>query len=296
MQSKTPHSQKILISSIIVLLLLTGYLQSKHDEAGPPFTERLTLAKRVLLPETALPYLSFGFNNIIADFYWIRSIQDFVAWDGKEGFYLGYFKNITTLDPRFEYPYLFSIFALPQSSKVHKDISSLDAVAAIANRGIKAIPESWQIPFYLATQYHIFTRAYEPAESYLKIAASKKNAPDGVYLVYATFVGKNIAKTANLNNNSEESYNISRELIKVIYNNTSNEMIKKLAGKGIQYEALTQMLQKGIIAYKERFGVYPKNVEAMVQENFIKIPEEFLEGFTISINPNKGSFSIEEKR
>lgn len=279
----------------IFLLVLVSVFQQEHDRLSPPFTEKLKQVKRTLLPEEILPYTSFGFNAVLADFYWIRSIQDFVAWDGKEGFYIGYFKNITALDPRFEYPYLFSIFALPQNTKLTKDISSLDQVAAIAERGIKHIPMSWQIPFYLATQYHIFTKAYEPSESYLKLAASKEGAPDGVYLVYSTFVGRNLTKTKNLLNNPDANLETTRDLIKVIYNNTTNETIKKLAGKGIQYEAVSQMLEKGIIAYKERYKRYPKTIEEMLAVNFIKVPEELLANFTITINPYTGTFTLTEK-
>jgi hypothetical protein len=281
-----------LFGAALSLLIISAVLQGKHDAFSPPFTLKLEMAKRTLLPETILPYVSFGFNNFLADMYWVRAIQDFVAWDGREGFFIGYFKNITKLDPRFEYPYLFSILTVPQGETTNKDRKPLDEIAKIAERGIQAIPTSWQIPFYLGTQYQIFTRSYDPAEKYLAIAAERPNAPDGVYLVYSTYVGRNLVTTGNLNNNKEKQYKLSRELIKVIYNNTDDEIIKSIAEEGYKIEAVTQMLEKGIIAYNERFKRYPVSIEEMEKENFIRLPQDFIETFTIRVNGSDGTFRI----
>jgi hypothetical protein len=277
-------------NTIIVLLLgLSVFFQARHDQLGPPFTTRLKAVRRNLLPPQILPYMSFGFRNIITDYYWISSIQDFVAWNRKEGYFIGYFKNISTLDPKFEYPYLFSILTIPQKERKDlKKVTVLDEIAAISEKGMQAIPTSWQIPFYLGTQYYIFTKAYDPAEHYLAIAATKETAPDGVYLLYSTFVGKGLFTTA-------QKANFEAKLIKTIYNNTDNEIIKKLAGKGIQETYITQLLEKGIIAYNEKYKRYPKTVQEMIDVHFIVLPKELLENFTIEISPRDGSFKIIEK-
>lgn len=276
-------------SLIVMLLGLVVFFQVRHDQLGPPFTTKLKIVRRNLLPHQILPYIHFGFRNIITDYYWISSIQDFVAWNRKEGYFIGYFKNISTLDPKFEYPYLFSILTIPQKDRKDlKNVAVLDEVATIAEKGMTAIPASWQIPFYLGTQYYLFTKAYDPAERYLAIAATKKNAPDGVYLLYSTFVGKGLLTT-------EQKQGFATKLIKTIYNNTDNEIIKKLAGKGIQEATIIQLLEKGIIAYKERFKRYPKTVNEMLAINLIKLPEELLQNFDVEISPRDGSFRITEK-
>jgi len=215
-------------------------------------------------------------------------VQDFTAWDGKNKFYLNYFRNISALDPTFEYPYLFSIVIVP----TNKDVDTLNDIASIAERGIAAIPTSWKIPFYLGTQYFLFTQNYDPAESYLAIAASKKDAPDGVYLVYSTYVAKKAPKRIR----SPEDFETAQNLVKVIYNNTDNETIKKMASKGLQENFINQMLQKGITAYKERYKKYPSGVEDMLAVNFISFPQEFLDAFTIEISQIDGSFGVVERR
>lgn len=282
------------IISLPLLILITLF-QVRYDRLAPPFTTAVPVAQRLFFPSKVLPYLDFGFTNILTDFYWISAVQDLIAWNGTDPFYLNYFRNISTLDPKFEYPYLFSILAVPQIEKTTKDIKVLNDVAVIAQKGIDAIPTSWQIPFYLSTQYYIFTKAYEPAEKYLAIAASREGAPDGVHLVYSSFVGKNIIRTKNLINNPNATSATTQDFIKVIYNNTDNETIKKLASKGIQSEIVNSMLEKGIIAYKEKFKHYPKTVQEMIDVHFISLPEAFLDYFTITINPKNGSFKVIEK-
>ena len=103
---------------------------------------------------------------------------------------------------------------------------------------------SWKIPYYLGTQYYLFTKKYEKSLEYLQIAAEVKDAPPGVYLTYSSFLTKNIVGDK-----------ASQELIKVIFNNTDNETIKKLASIGLQQDIISQLLEKSIAAYKARYGV-----------------------------------------
>lgn len=274
--------------TITALLALAIFFQAHYDTLTPPFTLKVNAVTRDLLSEKILPYITFGFKNSITDMYWLRAVQDFTVWDGKDTYYLNYFKNISALDPTFEYPYLFSILIVPQK----KDVAMLNNVAALAERGITEIPTSWKIPFYLGTQYYIFTKKYEPAEKYLGIAASRKGAPDGVYLNYATFVAKAVPSPIK----SAEDHATALSLVKVIYNNTDNETIKKIAGRGLQENLITQMLEKGIAAYHTRYKHYPVSIDEMTKVHLISLPQELVDNFTIIINKKNGSFTIEEKK
>ena len=222
-----------------------------------PFTTRVKATTRNLIKETTLPYVTFGFKNFITDLYWIRAVQDLISWDGKDLYYLNYFRNMSALDPSFEYPYLFDILVVPQN----KNIDVLNAVGEISDRGIQAIPTSWKIPFYLGTQYYLFTRKYEPAEHYLGVAAKVKGAPEGVYLLYATYAAKKVPSPIH----SEEDRRMVQELVKVIYNNTDNETIKKIALKGLQEAAITQMIEKGVFAYKVKYKKYPTSLNEIIK-------------------------------
>lgn len=285
-----PHLMKKIIPSVIFITLsiLVITFQKNYDARSKSFTTRLTATTRNLIPAKFLPYITFGFTNILTDSYWIRSVQDFTVWNGKDPYYLNYFKNISTLDPTFEYPYLFSILIVPQN----KDVATLSKIAEFADNGIRAIKTSWKIPFYLGTQYYLFTKKYDPAEKYLSIAAKVTGAPDGVFLIYSTFVGRNNP----LHIKSESDFILAKELLKVIYNNTDNETIKEMASKGIEEKFISQMLEKGIIAYKEKYKRYPKTVGEMLAVNFISLPQSFLDAFTVEISGRDGSFRVIERK
>ncbi len=279
-----PITTGVLIVSLVGIIVT---FQKIHDSYNKPFTTKITAQTRNLLPAKFLPYITFGFDNFITDMYWLRAVQDFVAWDGRDPYYLNYFRNISTLDPTFKYPYLFSILIVPQN----KDIVTLNEVARIAENGLKFIPTSWEIPFYLGTQYYLFTKEYTLAESYLERAAKIPGAPDGVFLLYSNFIGRNSPMPVR----GAEDYILAQQLLKVIANNTDNETIKKMAEKGITEKLVTQMLEKGIIAYKERYKRYPRTTQEMINVNFVNLPQEFLENFDVTINQTNGSFMITEK-
>lgn len=284
MKNSTPTSTIATGAIVLALIFLVVIFQKNHDLRSDPFTTKLSAQSHNLLPSEFLPYITFGFGNIITDSYWIRSVQDFVVWDGKDPYYLNYFKNISTLDPTFEYPYLFSILIVPQN----KDVITLNKIAEFADNGIEAISTSWKIPFYLGTQYYLFTKKYDPAEKYLKIAAKVPGAPDGVFLTYSTFAGRN----SPLPIRSDSDFALQKELLKVVYNNTDNETIKKMAAEGIEEKYVSQMLEKGIIAYKEKYKRYPKSVDEMVAVNFVSLSQELLNGFAVKINQKNGSFRV----
>lgn len=271
-----------LIVPIVIFLCFIILIQKAYDKAAPPYSLRLEAVKRDLLPAQVLTYGHFGFKTFLADVYWLRAIQDFVAWDGKELFFLDYFTNISSLDPRFEHPYLFAIWTIPMNKD---DISRLDLVAEVADKGIATIPTSWKIPYHLGTQYYLFTKSYEKAKKYLAIAAEKKDAPAGVYLNYSSFVI-----------NEVKGYRASYDLVKVIYDATTDETLKKILAIGLEKELTNTMLERGILAYKTTVGVYPSSLEDMSERNLISLPQEFSEKFVVSINKKTGAFKIEGRK
>lgn len=265
----------------VVFIIMIMFLQAKHDDLSPKFTLGWKAVKRTLLPEKILPYLSFGFSNMLADYYWIKGVQDFLSWDGKDEAYLNYYKNISALDPQFEYPYLFSILALP----MNYDTEMLKKLTPNAEKGIVSISDGWKIPFYLGAEYYLFTKENQPAEKYIKIAVERNTAPPVAYITYSSLIAKKI-----------QGAKASQELMKVIYNNTDNDVIKKIASAGIETSILNQMLEKGIAVYYAKYKKYPKEVADLEKENFILLSAELKKAYTVVINNNTGSFSIIEKK
>lgn len=275
----TTYIGYILFVLFISVIALSQYA---YDQSAPPYSTKIKTVERDLLPEKMLSYSHFGFSTFLADVYWIRVIQDFVAWDGEDLFFLNYFKNISALDPRFEHPYLFAIWTIPVEKKT---VERLDRVAEVVKRGMEKIPTSWQIPYALGTQYFLATKTYEKAKEYLKIAAENKNAPPGVFLNYSSFVI-----------NEVKGFRASYDLVKVIYDTTTDETLKKILAIGLEKEVINTMLERGILAYKTTEGVYPSDLKQLIEKNYVSLPTAFLEKFSVALNLRTGSFKIEEKK
>jgi hypothetical protein len=254
--------------------------QFQYDANNKPFTHKFEAVNRTLIPAIVLKNLSFGFDAVIADMFWISSIQDLIQWNEKDHFYVQYFDNISTLDPRFEYPYLFGIFVVPTS----KSPTYIDEMATISERGITALPDNWKIPFYLSTKYKALTKDYERASHYLEIAVNRDSAPQVVKDVYQAFK----------KNEQQDKREVSA-MIKVIYDTTDNETIKKLAARGIVINELTTMLEKGIARYKIKYQVFPKSLSELERVNYVLIPVAVKDAFDVVISED-GGFKIVEKK
>jgi hypothetical protein len=280
------NSLKTILSSILILFLLCTVIvaQVGYDKSSGSFEAqnfRFVVRAKTLLPPQVVKHLSFGFNTALADYYWISAIQDFTGWNYVDDFYINYFKNITTLDPKFSYPYLFAIFSVPNE----KDPESLEKILPVATLGMETFKDNWEIPFYLGTAYNLYQKNTERTEHYLSIAVSKPSAPPLVSTVYSGFVTKKL---------------IGRDgriaLMEVIRDTTKNETLKTLVAKGVLVEEISKMLEQGILAYKAKYKRYPRTIEELAKDNLIVNAQGVGTLFDVRINSQTGTFQLVEKK
>jgi hypothetical protein len=227
---------------------------------------------------------SFGFKNVLADLYWVKAIQDFSVWDGTDPFYAQEYKNIATLDPKFPYPYLLGILTF--TSKGKKEV--LEQIEPITTIGMQALPNEWEIPFYLGTGFQL-VKAPEKALPYLKIASEKNDSPDLVKKAYKNYFTQTITGT-------KPNGEINNDLIKTIYDTTKSETTKKIIEEGVMSSTLTEVLQSLAKKYKNNYGTYPKSVEDLAEKNMIQFTPQLKEKFTIVINQYTGTVTITPKK
>ena len=145
---------------VIVILGLAGtvtisrLLDSRRPKLNPAYEE-----ESLYLNGNTAKRLSLGFNGVVADWYWMRSLQ-YVGrkvLDSKQGPLLYNLRDLnlkllaplldttTTLDPAFTEPYEYAAIILP----------GIDTEAAIriASKGIAANPSSWRLYHQLGYIY-----------------------------------------------------------------------------------------------------------------------------------------------
>jgi hypothetical protein len=237
---------------------------------------------RYILPTVIVKNFSFGLKNILADLYWVKAIQDFSIWDGKDPFYVQEYKNIATLDPKFSYPYLLGILTFTSRSVNDKNASSslLETIEPVIAIGIQNLPNNWEIPFYLGTGFQL-TKRPEKALPYLKLAASHPDAPERVHTVYTSYLKRTLTGD-----------NAAKEFIKTIYDTTSSETTKKILKNGVMINDLTEILKSVVLNFKKKYGVYPNTFDDLVAAKMIKPNTGLNNEFNITINRYNGDVKV----
>nr|HEC21049.1 hypothetical protein [Candidatus Peregrinibacteria bacterium] len=196
--------KKIAISAIAILLAASvvfftqTQLKNYHGKVRAEIIEQPLF----LLPSDSVKLFSLGFDNLVADLLWLKTVQ-YVGGhiSSRENNTLYQYLNlITDLDPQFKHPYLFGELLLPEKGKTGQAI-------ALAEKGLRNVPNAWEIPYYLGFIYFFHEENYEKAADLYELAATK----EGVLLS-----AKKIAATLRSQANK---HIISLEMFKDLYEN-----------------------------------------------------------------------------
>ncbi len=264
---------------IIVCLLFGGAVlaQVRFDAIQQEHFDLRAPVHRFAMPAPIVRYFAFGFDNVLADYYWITAIQDFNKWDRRDFYYPEYFRIISTLDPHFAYPYMFAVLTVP--SRQNPD--SLRWLSLIVSVGMKALPDNWQIPFYAGVQFHVVGKSYEEATRYLEIAGAKPSSPDMVRAMHGVYL---------MHNQSE--YQRSRALFLTIAETTDHEATKELAKERVALLDLMEEFKKAALSYKAKYHRFPVSIDEMAAAHFVQAPPDILKKFPMSIDQATGEVTL----
>lgn len=264
----------------LILIPLFGvvfFLQGTYDKAANSSALLDVKTEKHVLPASILKYISFGFNNVLADYYWVSIIQDFAGWDRTETFLLDEYKNLITMDPKFAYPYLFGILTVP--SKAEPD--SINLIVPIAESGMTSLPYNWEIPFYLGTQYQVI-KNFERAYYYVEKAASLPITPTIVTNVYNSYKKRALTQDS-----------ATRSLIQAIYETTDSETTREIIRDSIILDDVKYVLSRIIVDYKIRFETYPSSLDTIIDAGMLQIDEALRERLVVTISPKNGALTVE---
>jgi hypothetical protein len=95
--------------------------------------------------------MSFGFEQLVADWYWIRALQYFVEPAQELNHYrnLGDFLEVVVgVDPDFHYAYKFAGISIPFDIGRYQ-FANTDRAIGFLQRGVAKWPDDWQMRLYL---------------------------------------------------------------------------------------------------------------------------------------------------
>jgi tetratricopeptide (TPR) repeat protein len=169
----------LVIAGLIAAAFLTNYIERVRPPVPYGYND-----EDLALQGSRLKGFSFGAEGLLADWYWMRTLQyvgDKVLNSNVEVLNLDdlqplnprlvepYLRNSTDLDPHFLGPYYFGAVVLPAIDK--------EKAIELTNKGIADNPNEWRLYQYLGYIYWQHGRYEEASEAYARGAKVPGAAP-----------------------------------------------------------------------------------------------------------------------
>ncbi|HVS82274.1 MAG TPA: hypothetical protein VHE60_11135 [Pyrinomonadaceae bacterium] len=219
-----------LLFSVIVLGLaavvpLAHWIDDHRQDMNARFSE-----ERLYVDEATAKRLTFAFNGLAADWYWMRSLQyvgrKIVNYEDTHdsGFNLNDLSSLdlrllpsllrvtTTLDPQFMAPYEYGALVLPEMNQ--------DEAIALLNSGIASNPSSWRLYQHLGYIYWQ-RKDYSQASDVYAAGAKLPGAPAWMAALSARMKAEGGSRDA------------AREMYRHLYEASNDEAVKEMVTKQI---------------------------------------------------------------
>jgi hypothetical protein len=152
----------------------------RRASARVPLLEPSASLADARLPAPIARALTFGFQSLAADYYWLAAIQyygdfrnDSEAFRGLPGI----LEQATDLDPLFGYAYQFAGQTCPSRDRENHVWHNILATTALLQKGIDAGVDRWQVPWLLGYTLFTFQGDYAAAGKAMRLAAELPQAP-----------------------------------------------------------------------------------------------------------------------
>ncbi|MGQ0793640.1 MAG: tetratricopeptide repeat protein [Deltaproteobacteria bacterium] len=267
-------SKTTIAGLIFVLALISASLpfQRVIDDMRGKFR---SIEGTLYLSSSTLKTLSLGYTELVADIYWLRSLQYFGGDDvvnkNPELLY-HYFDIITDLDPQFTNAYRYGGTFLAEPPPI--GLGDIERGVALFDKGRANNPDNFRLPFEEAFIYYLYAKNYDRAADLFDEASKKPGLSD-----FRRASLKGMAASAHSKTGSRE---VSRRLWGEIYENTQSEGRRLFALERLKELAVMDdedRLTGALAKYIKTYGATPSDIEALKGAGFIdKIPKEILGG------------------
>ncbi len=243
--------RKSILVFVAIALLFAGivFSQARYDAVPQP-----VLQGNASLPPDFIRYFDFGLHSAMASVLWIGTRPELPSFPFSYPHFKDGLDLINNLDPKFAYPYVFTVLVLPNTTDPHR----FTETAKIGERGIREADPDWRLPLYLAANYQLYLNDYANAAKYFDLASRTPGVPD---IIRRFAVNYGIAP-----NNLERT----RQVWLAIYESTEDPFIKERAKNYVIHTEIIQYLDQAIAVYRARYGTYPQTIDALAAKGIIK--------------------------
>jgi len=226
----------------------------------------------LLMAVSRRPEFAFGFRNVMADVVWLQAVQ--VAGNRKmtpaEYDRLYALLNVESdLDPKFEMPYLLGGLILGESPQHGRE------ALRVFERGKVTHPADWRFPFYMGFTHYFSLGDAVAGGGAMAEAARLPGSPS-----YLPGLASRMLTEAR----EPEAALVLLETITRQENDPLRRSVLERRIRELAVERDLLALEKAVERYREKTGVAPENLSALVREGILEgIPPE----------PNGGRYFID---
>jgi hypothetical protein len=227
-------------------------------------TSRLTASnpnELMYLPESrVLRAAALGYTNLLADVIWLRAIQYYGEHRLTDRNYPQaerLFQTIYDLDPAFKGATRFGSIVLAQ------DARDPEGGLRLLERAERDDPNAWEYPFDQGFIHQTIRKDYKEAGEGYRRASLRPGAPD----LAARLAGLTYARLGDRG--------ASREVWRSILQNPPNEMMRRVAERGLKNLAMEETEEKltaAVAQFQKARGRYPKEWKEVHEAGFLKAP------------------------
>ena len=250
-QTKSIPAVAVIICGFISIFFLSGFVEKTKPALPENYADQ-----DLAVQGARLKGFSFGFEGLIADWFWIQSLQylgDKIVKNPDAKISLD---NLTALNPRLLYPYLDNATTLdPKFLSVYEFgatvLPAIDGEKAVKllEKGVAANPRQWRLYHQLGFIYWQIGNFEKASETYAK-GAKLPNAPGFMQLMAAK------TKTEG------KSRETARAVYRQIFEQARDEQTKESAGlRLLQFDSLDEQdaIREILKDYQEKTGRCAEN-------------------------------------
>ncbi len=251
--------------ALTLLSATTGMFRAtldRHEMSAEKLEEPVYLPRAELLRP-----LSLGYHNVLADVLWFRAISYFGKHYRSDRTYpwLAHIcELVTDLDPRAEHVYRFAGLILPWEA------GEVDAGIRILEKGVNAIPDAWDLSYYLGFLHFFFNNDGERASEYLQRSVRLPGAHPAV------------ARLATIVTTETSGPETAMAFLRDLEQNAESQQIRDVIQRNLKEATAASILldlDNQIEAFEKSNGRAPSSLEEMVTAGLLQgIPHDPMGG------------------
>lgn len=236
----------VIISGFVAIYFLSGFVEKNKPVLAESYAD-----EDLAVQGARLKGFSLGFEGLIADWYWIQSLQYLGNKIVKNPDTKISLDNLNALNPRLLYPYLDNAATLdPKFLGIYEFGSTVlpaidkEKAVKLLEKGVAANPNEWRLYHQLGFIYWQIGDYTKASDAYTK-GASLPDAPKFLELM--------AAKTKS----DGESRETARAIYRQIYEESQDDQTKESARlRLLQYDSLDERdaIRKVLTEYQEKTG------------------------------------------